>query len=135
MAGHRESFSGEMTCEELVKDTARLVAGLQVLVSMGAHARLTMGAGFAPWERLAAAVNGGFGWFTVPRAEERYREIAGIARKEAATVPLADSAVRAALAVFYAGWEGSGGDPAYRRMAAALQAALAASQAGHEGGE
>jgi hypothetical protein len=62
-----------MTKEEFVDQVARLVAGLQVPVSLMPRGRF--GAAYEPWEKLLGEVNGGFGWTNADACREAFAEI------------------------------------------------------------
>ncbi len=63
-----------MTGEEFVTLVAKLVAGLQVPVSMpGGRARL--GAAYEPWTKLLNEVNHGFGWTNMEACEAAFAKI------------------------------------------------------------
>ncbi len=63
-----------MTPEEFVALVAKLVAGLQVPVSMpGGRARL--GAAYEPWSKLLNEANHGFGWTNMEACEAAFAKI------------------------------------------------------------
>lgn len=63
-----------MTDEEFLDNVARLVAGLQVPVSM--MPRELFGAAYEPWSVLLEEANGGFGWTNAEKCREAFAKIA-----------------------------------------------------------
>lgn len=62
-----------MTREEFISIAARLVAALQVPVSiLGAE---VLGTAYEPWQKLMAEVTGGFGWTTAEQAQAAFEQI------------------------------------------------------------
>lgn len=60
----------EMTREQLIKAVARLLAGLQVPVSM----QMPLGAATEPWTELHRGLRG-FGWATADDYEQEIRRV------------------------------------------------------------
>lgn len=65
----------KMTQEEFLDNVARLVAGLQVPVSM--MPRHLFGAAYEPWSRLQDEATGGFGWSDAEKCREAFAGIPG----------------------------------------------------------
>lgn len=68
-----------MTPVEFTENVARLVAGLQVPVSIGGSPDGILGPVAGPaWSKLLHEVNGGFGWTNVDACQEAFGEILGV---------------------------------------------------------
>ena len=77
-----------MTKEEFAATVAKLVAGLQVPVSVLGHAEI-LGASvlghaeiLGAWQELLYLANGGFGWTNAEALETEFRKVLGLQPKE-----------------------------------------------------
>jgi hypothetical protein len=75
-----------MTKAEFVENVAKLVAGLQVPVSL--MPRQALGAAYEPWSKLLDEVNGGFGWTSADACRETFGEIADVSLGSEAGLPM-----------------------------------------------
>lgn len=65
-----------MTRDEFITNVAKLVAGLQVLVSMRGNPEI-LGAAAEPWQALLHE-KGGFGWTNAEELEKAFRTILSV---------------------------------------------------------
>jgi hypothetical protein len=65
-----ERAAGDLSRDEMIKDMAKLLAGLQVPVSMG----MPLGAAKDPWVRLHRGLHA-FGWAGAEDYEAEIREV------------------------------------------------------------